>query len=121
MSTTGTTDREAADSWDGRGAAGRLLRAATRPGAHLVSEAAALIGGSAVPADPIAGAGLRPADQPPAPAAPGADVPRQHRTLRRRWILPRLRTTAAVLGHARPYWARSHAGLPRSVVTITVT
>lgn len=56
MSTTGTTDREAAGSRDGRGAAGRLLRAATRSGAHLISEAAALIGGSAVLADPIAGA-----------------------------------------------------------------
>ncbi|MEI7034769.1 helix-turn-helix domain-containing protein [Streptomyces pratensis] len=56
MSTTGTTDRGAADPRDGRETAGRLLRAATRSGAHLISEAAALIGGSAVLADPIAGA-----------------------------------------------------------------
>lgn len=59
MSTTGTTDREAADSWgarDGRETAGRLLRAATRSGAHLVAEAAALVQGWAVLADPIAGA-----------------------------------------------------------------
>ncbi|MFE6771941.1 helix-turn-helix domain-containing protein [Streptomyces fimicarius] len=59
MSTTGTTDREAAGSWgarDGRETAGRLLRAATRSGAHLVAEAAALVQGWAVLADPIAGA-----------------------------------------------------------------
>ncbi|MDX3336683.1 helix-turn-helix domain-containing protein [Streptomyces sp. ME02-6979.5a] len=59
MSTTGTTDHEAAGPWgarDGREAAGRLLRAATRSGAHLVAEAAALVQGWAVLADPIAGA-----------------------------------------------------------------
>ncbi|MEU3055888.1 helix-turn-helix domain-containing protein [Streptomyces griseus] len=59
MSTTGTTDREAAGPWgarDGRETAGRLLRAATRSGAHLVAEAAALVQGWAVLADPIAGA-----------------------------------------------------------------
>ncbi|NEB41772.1 helix-turn-helix domain-containing protein [Streptomyces sp. SID14515] len=59
MSTTGTTDREAAGPWGPRGGretAARLLRAATRSGAHLIAEAAALVQGWAVLADPIAGA-----------------------------------------------------------------
>ncbi|MEU5282707.1 helix-turn-helix domain-containing protein [Streptomyces sp. NPDC020755] len=67
MSSTGTTghgatgprdarhEREAAarHEWE---AAARLLRAATRSGAHLIAEAASLVQGWAVLADPIAGA-----------------------------------------------------------------
>ncbi|RPK93600.1 MULTISPECIES: helix-turn-helix domain-containing protein [Streptomyces] len=59
MSTTGTTDRDAAGpcgARDGQDPAGRLLRAATRSGAHLIAEAASLVQGWAVLADPIAGA-----------------------------------------------------------------
>lgn len=60
MSTTHPTGPDAAGSWDARNvpeaAGSRLLRAAMRSGAHLVSEAAILVQGSAVLADPIAGA-----------------------------------------------------------------
>ncbi|MFG3406910.1 helix-turn-helix domain-containing protein [Streptomyces sp. NPDC048142] len=81
MSTTGTTDREAAGSWgarDGRETAGRLLRAATRSGAHLIAEAASLVQGWAVLADPIAGAVY---STPAAAAADGvhaAAAPQEH-------------------------------------------
>ncbi|MFD3739273.1 helix-turn-helix domain-containing protein [Streptomyces sp. NPDC058629] len=60
MSTTHTTGPDAAGPGDSRtvreAMADRLLRAATRSGAQLVSEAAVLIQGAAVLADPIAGA-----------------------------------------------------------------
>ncbi|MFJ1591955.1 helix-turn-helix domain-containing protein [Kitasatospora albolonga] len=62
MSTTHTTGPgpDAAGPWDARGvreaATGRLVRAAARSGAQLVSEAAVLIQGAVVLADPIAGA-----------------------------------------------------------------
>ncbi|MFI1223139.1 MULTISPECIES: helix-turn-helix domain-containing protein [unclassified Streptomyces] len=81
MSTTGTTDREAAGSWgarNGRETAGRLLRAATRSGAELISEAASLVHGWAVLADPIAGAVY---STPAAAAASGvhaAAAPQEH-------------------------------------------
>ncbi|MFB8049142.1 PucR family transcriptional regulator [Streptomyces rubiginosohelvolus] len=59
MSTTGTTGHEAACPGGARHAretTDRLLRAATRSGAHLIAEAALLVQGWAVLADPIAGA-----------------------------------------------------------------
>ncbi|MFC8695428.1 helix-turn-helix domain-containing protein [Streptomyces parvus] len=59
MSTTGTTGHEAACPGGARQAretTDRLLRAATRSGAHLIAEAALLVQGWAVLADPIAGA-----------------------------------------------------------------
>ncbi|WP_444971889.1 helix-turn-helix domain-containing protein [Streptomyces sp. SAI-25] len=56
MSTARTAEPAGAGAWGAREAAVRLMRAATRSGAHLVSEAAALIEGWAVLADPIAGA-----------------------------------------------------------------
>ncbi|MEW2066969.1 helix-turn-helix domain-containing protein [Streptomyces sp. NPDC007346] len=60
MSTTHTTGSDAAGPGDSRtvreAVADRLLRAATRSGAQLVSEAAVLVQGAAVLADPIAGA-----------------------------------------------------------------
>ncbi|MFI7286901.1 helix-turn-helix domain-containing protein [Streptomyces anulatus] len=59
MSSTGTTDHEATGprgARHGRETADRLLRAATRSGAHLIAEAASLVQGWAVLADPIAGA-----------------------------------------------------------------
>ncbi|MEV4878059.1 helix-turn-helix domain-containing protein [Streptomyces cyaneofuscatus] len=60
MSTTYTTGSDAAGPGDSRtvreAMADRLLRAATRSGAQLVSEAAVLVQGAAVLADPIAGA-----------------------------------------------------------------
>ncbi|PCG85316.1 hypothetical protein CIB93_15125 [Streptomyces sp. WZ.A104] len=60
MSTRGTAEPFEADPFRARdtreAAADRLLRAAMRSGAHLISEAATLINGSAVLADPIAGA-----------------------------------------------------------------
>lgn len=60
MSTTYTTGPDAAGPGDSRAVreamADRLLRAATRSGAQLVSEAAVLIQGAAVLTDPIAGA-----------------------------------------------------------------
>ncbi|WP_103534907.1 helix-turn-helix domain-containing protein [Streptomyces sp. SM11] len=81
MSTTGTTDHEAAGPWrarDGRDTAGRLLRAATRSGAQLIAEAASLVQGWAVLADPIAGAVY---STPAAAAADGvhaAAAPQEH-------------------------------------------
>ncbi|MER5985667.1 helix-turn-helix domain-containing protein [Streptomyces sp. NPDC001787] len=78
-STTGTTQPAgAADPWDEREAGGRLLRAATRSGADLISEAASLIQGWAVLADPIAGAVY---SSPATAAADGvhaAAAPRKH-------------------------------------------
>ncbi|KAB2593759.1 helix-turn-helix domain-containing protein [Streptomyces arboris] len=60
MSSTYTTGSDAAGPGDSRtvreAMADRLLRAATRSGAQLVSEAAVLVQGAAVLADPIAGA-----------------------------------------------------------------
>ncbi|MGW7228347.1 helix-turn-helix domain-containing protein [Streptomyces cyaneofuscatus] len=61
MSTTHTTGPDAAGPGDSsrtvrEAMADRLLRAATRSGAQLVSEAAVLVQGAAVLADPIAGA-----------------------------------------------------------------
>lgn len=59
MSTTGTTGDEVACPGGARQAretTDRLLRAATRSGAHLIAEAALLVEGWAVLADPIAGA-----------------------------------------------------------------
>ncbi|MFZ4277764.1 helix-turn-helix domain-containing protein [Streptomyces arboris] len=60
MSSTCTTGSDAAGPGDSRtvreAVADRLLRAATRSGAQLVSEAAVLVQGAAVLADPIAGA-----------------------------------------------------------------
>ncbi|MGW1207006.1 helix-turn-helix domain-containing protein [Streptomyces cyaneofuscatus] len=60
MSTTHPTGPDAAGPGDSRtvreAMADRLLRAATRSGAQLVSEAAVLVQGAAVLADPIAGA-----------------------------------------------------------------
>ncbi|MFJ4612924.1 helix-turn-helix domain-containing protein [Streptomyces griseus] len=59
MSSTGTTDHGATGpggARHGRETADRLLRAATRSGAHLIAEAASLVQGWAVLADPIAGA-----------------------------------------------------------------
>ncbi|MEV6476872.1 helix-turn-helix domain-containing protein [Streptomyces sp. NPDC051657] len=59
MSSTGTTDHGATGprgAGHGRETADRLLRAATRSGAHLIAEAASLVQGWAVLADPIAGA-----------------------------------------------------------------
>ncbi|MEV1048140.1 helix-turn-helix domain-containing protein [Streptomyces sp. NPDC049916] len=60
MSSRGTAEPFEADPSHARelreAATVRLMRAATRSGAHLISEAATLIGGSAVLADPIAGA-----------------------------------------------------------------
>ncbi|WP_228989629.1 helix-turn-helix domain-containing protein [Streptomyces sp. DH8] len=70
MSTPGTTDHGAAGPWgarDGRDTAARLLRAATGSGAGLIAEAASLVQGWAVLADPIAGAVYS------APAAAAAD------------------------------------------------
>ncbi|MFD5642179.1 PucR family transcriptional regulator, partial [Streptomyces anulatus] len=81
MSSTGTTDHEATGPRGARherDAADRLLRAATRSGAHLIAEAASLVQGWAVLADPIAGAVYS------TPAAAGADrvhpeaPPREH-------------------------------------------
>ncbi|MGY3676808.1 helix-turn-helix domain-containing protein [Streptomyces sp. TE33382] len=78
-STAGTTEPyEAADPWDGREAGGRLLRAAARSGADLISEAASLIEGWAVLVDPIAGAVY---STPTTAAADGvrtAAAPREH-------------------------------------------
>ncbi|MEU4178302.1 helix-turn-helix domain-containing protein [Streptomyces sp. NPDC026589] len=59
MSSTGTTGHGATGPRGARHereAADRLLRAATRSGAHLIAEAASLVQGWAVLADPIAGA-----------------------------------------------------------------
>ncbi|MFJ9885995.1 helix-turn-helix domain-containing protein [Streptomyces sp. NPDC091287] len=59
MSSTGTTDHGTTGPRGARHereAAARLLRAATRSGAHLIAEAASLVQGWAVLADPIAGA-----------------------------------------------------------------
>ncbi|MEU0102490.1 helix-turn-helix domain-containing protein [Streptomyces sp. NPDC006267] len=81
MSSTGTTDHEAAGPWrarHGRESADRLLRAAARSGAHLIAEAAALVRGWAVLADPIAGAVY---STPAAAASDGvhaAAAPREH-------------------------------------------
>ncbi|MFD4021583.1 helix-turn-helix domain-containing protein [Streptomyces sp. SH5] len=81
MSTTGTTGREAACPGDARPAretTDRLLRAATRSGAHLIAEAALLVQGWAVLADPIAGAVY---STPAAAAADGVHAaadPRDH-------------------------------------------
>lgn len=81
MSSTGTTDHEATGPRGARherDAADRLLRAATRSGAHLIAEAASLVQGWAVLADPIAGAVY---STPAAAAADGvhaAAAPREH-------------------------------------------
>ncbi|MFY0510056.1 helix-turn-helix domain-containing protein [Streptomyces anulatus] len=81
MSSTGTTDHEAAGPRGARherDTADRLLRAATRSGAHLIAEAASLVQGWAVLADPIAGAVY---STPAAAAADGvhaAAAPREH-------------------------------------------
>ncbi|MFD7124620.1 MULTISPECIES: helix-turn-helix domain-containing protein [Streptomyces] len=81
MSSTGTTDHEASGPRGARherDAAARLLRAATRSGAHLIAEAASLVQGWAVLADPIAGAVY---STPAAAAADGvhaAAAPREH-------------------------------------------
>ncbi|MFD4023916.1 helix-turn-helix domain-containing protein [Streptomyces sp. NPDC058576] len=81
MSTTGTTGREAAcpgGPRHGQETADRLLRAATRSGAHLIAEAALLVQGWAVLADPIAGAVY---STPAAAAADGvhaAAAPQEH-------------------------------------------
>ncbi|MFE7138161.1 helix-turn-helix domain-containing protein [Streptomyces sp. NPDC057644] len=80
--TTGTTGREAAcpggGARYGQEATDRLLRAATRSGAHLIAEAALLVQGWAVLADPIAGAVY---STPAAAAADGvhaAAAPQEH-------------------------------------------
>ncbi|MFJ6612744.1 helix-turn-helix domain-containing protein [Streptomyces sp. NPDC091289] len=83
MSTTGTTGREAAGSRgarDGREreTAGRLLRAATRSGAHLIAEAASLVQGWAVLADPIAGAVYSTPASAAADGVHAAATPREH-------------------------------------------
>ncbi|MGW1295290.1 helix-turn-helix domain-containing protein [Streptomyces sp. NPDC002533] len=81
MSTTGTTGHEAACPGGARHAretTDRLLRAATRSGAHLIAEAALLVQGWAVLADPIAGAVY---STPAASAADGvhaAAAPQEH-------------------------------------------
>ncbi|WP_097866396.1 helix-turn-helix domain-containing protein [Streptomyces sp. rh34] len=81
MSSTGTTDHEAngpRGARHERETADRLLRAATRSGAHLIAEAASLVQGWAVLADPIAGAVY---SAPTAAAASGvhaAAAPREH-------------------------------------------
>lgn len=81
MSSTGTTDRGAIGPRGARhepDAADRLLRAAARSGAHLIAEAASLVQGWAVLADPIAGAVY---STPAAAAADGvhaAAAPREH-------------------------------------------
>ncbi|MFI1934512.1 helix-turn-helix domain-containing protein [Streptomyces sp. NPDC020330] len=81
MSSTGTTDHEANGpraARHERETADRLLRAATRSGAHLIAEAASLVHGWAVLADPIAGAVY---SAPAAAAASGvhaAAAPREH-------------------------------------------
>nr|WP_030336724.1 helix-turn-helix domain-containing protein [Streptomyces sp. NRRL B-1381] len=67
---TGTTGHGPNGPWDardGRDTTGRLLRAATGSGARLITEAATLVQGWAVLADPIAGAVYS------APAAAAAD------------------------------------------------
>ncbi|MCX4967142.1 helix-turn-helix domain-containing protein [Streptomyces sp. NBC_00654] len=77
-STAGTTETADAAEWDGQDAVGRLLRAATRSGADLISEAASVIEGWAVLADPIAGAVY---STPATAAADGvhtAAAPREH-------------------------------------------
>ncbi|MEW2063757.1 helix-turn-helix domain-containing protein [Streptomyces sp. NPDC007002] len=81
MSTTGTTGHEAAcpeGDRHARATTDRLLRAATRSGAHLIAEAALLVQGWAVLADPIAGAVY---STPAAAAADGVHAaadPREH-------------------------------------------
>lgn len=81
MSTTGTTDHGEPGPWgarDGWETAGRLLRAATGSGAGLIAEAASLVQGWAVLADPIAGAVY---SSPAAAAANGvhaAAAPQEH-------------------------------------------
>ncbi|MEU2070282.1 helix-turn-helix domain-containing protein [Streptomyces anulatus] len=81
MSSTGTTDHGATGPRGARherDAADRLLRAAARSGAHLIAEAASLVQGWAVLADPIAGAVY---STPAAAAADGvhaAAAPREH-------------------------------------------
>ncbi|MGW7094535.1 PucR family transcriptional regulator, partial [Streptomyces sp. NPDC054874] len=73
MSSTGTTDHGTTGPRGARHereAAARLLRAATRSGAHLIAEAASLVQGWAVLADPIAGAVY---STPAAAAADGVD------------------------------------------------
>lgn len=81
MSSTDTTGHEATGSRGARherDAADRLLRAATRSGADLIAEAASLVQGWAVLADPIAGAVY---STPAAAAADGvhaAAAPREH-------------------------------------------
>ncbi|MEU4924155.1 helix-turn-helix domain-containing protein [Streptomyces parvus] len=81
MSTTGTPGHEAACPGGARHAretTDRLLRAATRSGAHLIAEAALLVQGWAVLADPIAGAVY---STPAAAAADGVHAaadPREH-------------------------------------------
>ncbi|MGQ4718255.1 helix-turn-helix domain-containing protein [Streptomyces anulatus] len=81
MSSTGTTGHGATGPRGARherDAADRLLRAATRSGAHLIAEAATLVQGWAVLADPIAGAVY---STPAAAAADGvhaAAAPRDH-------------------------------------------
>ncbi|MFE9457734.1 helix-turn-helix domain-containing protein [Streptomyces californicus] len=78
---TGTSDHGSAGPWDardGRDTAGRLLRAATGSGARLIAEAASLVQGWAVLADPIAGAVY---SSPAAAAADGvhaAAAPQDH-------------------------------------------
>ncbi|MFD7670003.1 PucR family transcriptional regulator, partial [Streptomyces anulatus] len=87
MSSTGTTDHEATGPRGARherDAADRLLRAATRSGAHLIAEAASLVQGWAVLADPIAGAvystpAAAAPPPPPARAPPRAHPPRPPR------------------------------------------
>ncbi|CAM5672376.1 hypothetical protein SBADM41S_08602 [Streptomyces badius] len=79
MSTTGTTGHEGpGGARHARETTDRLLRAATRSGAHLIAEAALLVQGWAVLADPIAGAVY---STPAAAAADGVHAaadPRDH-------------------------------------------
>ncbi|MEV5203172.1 helix-turn-helix domain-containing protein [Streptomyces sp. NPDC053720] len=56
MGTTRTSEPAGAGAGGAQEAVGRLMRAAGRSGAHLIGEAASLIDGWAVLADPIAGA-----------------------------------------------------------------
>ncbi|MFJ9326260.1 helix-turn-helix domain-containing protein [Streptomyces sp. NPDC101230] len=115
MSTTHTTGPDAAGPGDRRVApeavAGRLLRAATRSGAQLVSEAAVLVQGAAVLADPIAGAVY---STPAAAAADGVHAaahPQEHPH-----HVQRPAAGAVLVLHPAPTVPAEHVGL---VVTTT--
>ncbi|MEU0162387.1 helix-turn-helix domain-containing protein [Streptomyces sp. NPDC006261] len=108
--TTHTTGPDAGGPGDSRAVreamADRLLRAATRSGAQLVSEAAVLVQGAAVLADPIAGAVYSTPATAAADGVHAAAHPREHPH-----HVQRPAAGAVLVLHPAPTLAAEHVGL----------